>query len=625
MTAARIRKLPELLANQIAAGEVIERPASALKELMENALDAGATMISADVSEGGIKYINVRDNGSGIARDDMRLAVDRHATSKIRVPEDLGRIRTMGFRGEAMASINAVSRLTISSRQEGEEHGWTMECEGHAAGGDPAPKPMAPGTEIVARDFFADLPVRRKHLRSSSTEGSHCRLAFLRIAAGNPGVTFRLCANGKRKELYRAEDLAARAASVVGQGFADRARPVNVPGNRLALRGLVSILEHTSASTLSNRQFIYLNGRFVRDRLLIRAVREGVRDVAPRGDAEYVLFFDMPPELVDVNAHPAKMEVRFKSPRETFDYLARSIREAFSGPLASPPGTGLPDMLGRGGAVRSPQTFPVRDRRPPPEAPPGPTPPMPGLAPEPPGPPGAPVPRETPGRATPAPEPRARMGAEVPVGQLFDPPPVGSAPAAEHVSLGRPIALLGGIYILAENAKGLVIVDMHGAHERILYEALKRRAADGGIQSQALLEPVRVELAPPEMAALRDNGREIGGMGLDIREESDGTALVHAAPAMLDRRDPGALAMEVLSDMAEFGTSNAPEAMRNSILSTMACHSAVRANRDLNRDDMDALLRQMESTERSGRCNHGRPCWHQVTLDQLNNIFLRGQ
>ncbi len=608
---ARIRRLSDTIVNQIAAGEVIERPASALKELLENALDAGASSVKVDYGEGGVKMVSVCDDGRGIPGTDIPLAAERHATSKIETAEDLGRIKSMGFRGEALSSISAVSRLSIASRTAGEDHGWALEFGTGEASGDPVPRPMAPGTEIVARDFFGDVPVRRKHLRSASTEGGHCRQAFLRISAGNPGVEFRLSVNGKPKEHHPAEDMAVRAGRIMGDSFAGQSRAVNVDGGRFALRGMVNVIEHASGGSLANRQFMYLNCRFVRDKLLMRAVREGIRDIAPRGDAEYILFLEMPVEIVDVNAHPSKMEVRFRSPGETFGFMTRAVREAFQAPLASTPSSRtLADGLVAPPLMRRRQApVPSRPYQPSPQR----------LFPES----GSAFGIETspayPGGSGHVPESSPKTSPSV------SPPSPPSSEVEEGDYLGLPLALLGGIYILSENSKGLVIVDMHAAHERIVYERMKSDVDSDEIRSQQLLAPVRIDLAPPEMDALRRNAETIACTGLQIEPRGESSAEVVSVPLSIGENDPALLAIEVLSDIAQYGVSGATETMRNAALSTMSCHAAVRANRKLTLEDMDALLRQMESTERSGRCNHGRPCWHQIGIDQLDRIFLRGQ
>jgi len=604
-----IERLPDGIVNQIAAGEVIERPASALKELLENALDAESSSVAAEIDDGGVRRVCVRDDGCGIPAAELALAMERHATSKIRTAEDLGRIATMGFRGEALASIGAVSALAISSRVAGDAHGWTV-----TGGSAPEPKPMAAGTEVVARDFFSEIPARRKHLRASSTEGSHCRQAFLRASLGSPSVAFSLVAGGKERHSFPAQDLEGRVASVMGESFGDAARALDVAASGFALRGLVNVQEHASQSSLANRQYLYLNGRFVRDKLLLRAVREGIRDVAPRGDAEYVLFYSIPVELVDVNAHPSKLEVRFRSPQETFNFLMRSVRRAFGAPLIAagsgaapvlrPEPSRAPPMGLRAPAVVRPRELPFEE----------------GGA-------GADGPSAYPPRpAGPPPESPPIGGGGSPPAAAAPAAAAGSEPAEQgERPLGHALALLKGAYILAENEDGLVVVDMHAAHERILYERLKDAADRGGVESQRLLDPVRVELSPIEAEALSGAAAALLAVGLQIEPDGDDGALVRSVPRLLGRHDPAGLAREVLRDVAECGSSAAPESLRNAALSTMACHSAVRANRRLNLADMDSLLRQMETTERSGRCNHGRPCWRRFTLDELDRIFLRGR
>ena len=613
---SKLRRLPDAVINQIAAGEVVDRPASALKELLENAVDAGSTSVEAEIAEGGIRLVRTRDDGHGIARDDLALAVERHATSKIGGAGDLARIETMGFRGEALASIGAVSELSVASRTADEDHGWIIEP---SRADDSVPKPMPCGTEVVARNFFAAVPARRKYLRSPSTESSHSRQTFLRICAGNPGIAFALKANGKMRDEFPAQEPEARAKGILGGKFFDQAHAIDVPGAGFSLRGMIHPVEHASPGALGSRQYLFLNGRYVRDRLLIQAVKQGLSEVVPRGDAEYVLFYTMPYELVDVNAHPSKLEVRFRSPREVFEFLMRAVRNSFRAPLGSMFGDRLSQELQPGmrrtdpsAAAHAPGVRPASQNRA------GPAldrpdrgvlgelfPPMKGQLSR--G--SVPMPRGS--------ESEERAGS----------PPVPEIPQrqAAEFSLGCPLGLVGGVYIIAENAEGLVIVDMHAAHERILYERLKSAADAGRVASHPLLAPAEVELAPPEAATLRSSREDLAGLGLDVEPKDGGSALVHAVPQGLEKQDPALLVLAVLSDLTEFGVTGATESLRNSALSTMACHAAVRANHELGLDDMDALLRQMEETERSGRCNHGRPCWQRLTMGQLDRIFLRGK
>ncbi len=605
-----IRLLPDLLISQIAAGEVVERPASALKELLENALDAGATEIRVDLEEGGIKTIRVADDGTGIARADLPLALARHATSKIESLADLERVASLGFRGEALASIASVARVAITSRASGEPHAWRIAAQDGAVS-KAEPAALNRGTVVEAHDLFFNTPARRKFLKTPATEYAHCLDAFTRLALARPQVAMTLSHNGRIAARYPAQDWQARALAVLGDDFARHARLIDEAAGDIHLSGWVGLPAYSKASR--DAQFIFVNGRFVRDKLLAHATREAYRDIlhGSRYPA-YCLFLQLDPARVDVNVHPAKTEVRFRDSqavhRFVFHALERALgrqESAASDPARSPdaaarnPGTPAPDF------IRATTASP------------------------------SPAPRqENLGLAVAEPTAYYRMVAEAlappPSPQSSDEAPTLRYPAKgeEETSappLGYALAQLAGIYVLAENAQGLVVVDMHAAHERILYERLKAALGTRQVAMQPLLVPVVFAATAKEMAAAEAHHDALLELGLELSAVSPTHLALRALPAMLKDADAETLAREILQEIAEFGASQAIAARRNELLATLACHGAVRANRKLSLPEMNALLRDMEHTLRADQCNHGRPTWFQLSVNDLDKMFMRGK
>ena len=582
-----IRALPELLVNQIAAGEVIERPASALKELLENSLDAGARSIAVELDEGGVRRLRVSDDGAGIGRDDLPLAVARFATSKIATLEDLENAATLGFRGEALASIGAVSRLAIASRRADERHAWRLEC---AAGEVSAPEPaaLAAGTTVEVEDLYFNTPARRKFLKSEATEFARCDEAFARIALSRPGIAFSLAHNGRRTQHLPPEAERARAARIVGADFADSAVEIDAASDRIALTGLAAAPGFTRPSR--DAQFLYVNGRFVRDRVVAHAIREAYADVLHHDrHPAFVLFLEIDPARVDVNVHPTKSEVRFRDPGSVHQFIFHGLARA----LARKPGQPQP------AEEPGPTRFPA---------------PVPG------------------GSGTPGQSRFALGGAAGRYEALFGAIVADERRAAqpedapaESPMLGYALAQLHGVYVLAQNAAGLVVVDMHAAHERIVYEQLKDALDRAELPSQPLLVPIMVNASAEEVEGAEASRAALATLGFDVGASGPRELVVRAVPALLADLDAPALLRSVLADLREFGASRVLVERRNEILSSMACHAAVRANRALTLPEMNALLRQMEATERAGSCNHGRPTWVQFPMADLDRLFMRGR
>ncbi|MEP7260382.1 MAG: DNA mismatch repair endonuclease MutL [Usitatibacter sp.] len=583
----RIRNLPELLVNQIAAGEVVDRPAAALKELMENSLDAGALSIAVDLAEGGVRRIRVADDGAGIERDDLPLAVARFATSKISTLEDLERAATLGFRGEALASIGAVARVAIVTRRSDDRHAWRIQCEaGVVSAVEPAA--LASGTTIDVEDLYFNTPARRKFLKSEATEYSRCDEAFARIALSRPAVAFSLSHNGRRSAHMPPEASRARAARLVGEDFAGPAVEVHAQGNRISLSGLAAAPGFTRASR--DAQYLFVNGRFVRDKVAGHAIREAYADVLHHDRyPAYVLFLDIDPALVDVNVHPAKSEVRFRDSGAVHQFVFHALRRALATTLEK---TGVRDDFS--GTPEKSSLTPVFS----------PTFSQSSFAVA------QPAAAYSAMFETAVAEERRTMPADVPT----------QAPA-----LGYALAQLHGIYILAQNQAGLVIVDMHAAHERIVYEGLKSALDSAVLPSQPLLVPIAVTATAEEGEQAEAGRVELESLGFDVAASGPRELLIRAVPALLADLDAQGLLRSVLAEMREFGASRVLVERRNELLSTMACHAAVRANRALTVAEMNALLRQMERTEFAGSCNHGRPTWVQFPMSDLDRLFMRGR
>jgi DNA mismatch repair protein MutL len=583
-----IRVLSDTLISQIAAGEVVERPASVLKELLENSLDARARMVSVTLAQGGIRQIRVTDDGTGIAREDLALALARHATSKIASLEDLERVGTLGFRGEALASIASVARVELTSRTADVQHAWRIRAEGGSPG---APEPAAhpAGTTVDVADLYFNTPARRKFLKTEATELAHCSEVFHRMALVRPDLTLTLRHNGRVLAHYPAADLATRVAAVMGEAFPDSARLVAAGGDALRIHGYAGA--PTAARASRDAQHLFVNGRFVRDKLLAHALRAAYADVL-HGDrhAAYVLFLGVDPAMVDVNVHPAKTEVRFRDPRGVHQFVYHAVEKALAGSAGAGEVTPMP-AAGFG---------PLADA-------------------------GPAVPRPAPmgfhsslGVAQPVAAYNA-MFAEL--AERAAPPP---AADVEH-PLGFALAQLHGVYILAQNRSGLVLVDMHAAHERILYESLKTALAERTVTAQPLLIPVTFHADPLDVATVDEHRATLERLGFEMAALSPTAIVVRGVPAMVAQGDLPALARAVLRDIHEYGASQVLAGHQNELLATMACHGAVRANRPLTVPEMNALLRRMEETERADQCNHGRPTWHQLSLAELDRLFLRGR
>ncbi len=593
----RIHQLPPQLVNQIAAGEVVERPASVVKELVENSLDAGAGRIDVEVEQGGVRLIRVRDDGRGIHPDDMALALSRHATSKISDLETLERVSSMGFRGEALPSIASVSRLLLRSRQEGADSGW--EIRGDADAPVPAAHPV--GTTVEVRDLFYNTPARRKFLRTEKTEFGHIETLVRRLALSRFDVAFSLHHN--RRELLSlgvADDRAGRErrlARLLGREFLAQALFLEQEAMGLRLSGWVA--HPTFSRSQADMQYFYVNGRAVRDKLVSHAVRQAYQDVLYHGrHPAYVLYLTLDPRLVDVNVHPTKHEVRFRDGRDVHDFLFRTLHRVLA---ETSPGQTVDRETGE---VLEPAPAPAQ------------APPQPAT--------GGP---QQPFRFRAAERPAAYR----PSFEVQRPPETAAAvpevaeEGGEIPPLGFALAQLHGVYILAQNAAGLVLVDMHAAHERITYERLKRDRARTGVRSQPLLVPVSVAVSRREAELAMEQRELLLELGMEVDRLGDETLVVRAIPVLLQGGDAAGLLRDLLADLVVHGSSGRVEAELDQVLATMACHGSVRANRRLTLEEMNALLRQMERTERSDQCNHGRPTWVQLDMDELDRLFLRGR
>ena len=598
-----IRALPDLLINQIAAGEVVERPAAALKELLENALDAGATQVEIDLAGGGIKRMRVADNGGGIQREDLALAVARHATSKIGSVLDLEAIASLGFRGEALASIASVSRLALASRAREKPHAWRIEVEGGTVS-PIAPAALAGGTTVTVEELFFNTPARRKFLRTEATEWAHCDEAFRRVALAHPATAFTLQHNGRVAHRLVAAGRRVRVEQLLGEEFVLHAAQVEAEAGGVRLAGFAV---RPAYAAQGGGQYLFVNGRYVRDRVLQHALREAYRDVLHHDrQPAYALWLELDPRRVDVNVHPQKSEVRFRDSGAIHQFVRHTVERALAASAAEQPAVSAAERLGTV-AAHLPPLAPERD-------PFGP-------------------------RADDARTGAAWRGPQVPLAlatgepstfyaKLFGPrEETGTAPALpddDPHPLGFALAQLHGIYILAQNRAGLVLVDMHAAHERIVYERLKA-AFDAHQPVQPLLVPAAFTAEPLEVATAEENADALAALGFAMSALGPSTLAVRGVPAPLADADPVTLARAVLHEIREFGGTQVLAARRDELLSTMACHGAVRANRSLSAPEMNVLLREMEATERSGQCNHGRPTWYQLSLPDLDRLFMRGR
>jgi DNA mismatch repair protein MutL len=639
-----IRELPDELISQIAAGEVIERPASVVRELVDNALDAGATQITVRLMAGGVRLISVEDNGYGIDRNELPIALKRHATSKIASLTDLESVGTMGFRGEALAAICSVSATSLLSRTDGAEHAWLIE----ASSGELKPAARAQGTTVEVKELFYSTPARRKFLKTDATELGHCIEAVRRHALARPDVSFAIWHEGKLVENWRsasdmlqgqehatfADALDRRLADVLGDDFLEQSIRVSNAAHVVQVHGRVGLPDF--ARSRSDMQYAYVNGRFVREKTISHAARQAYDDVL-HGHRQpvYALFIGIDPQRVDVNVHPTKIEVRFREGREVHQAVFHAIHNALAAPRAAALGvesvapaslseqvlfgaanSGIPDQqqsrleLPDWSANRpySPTTTAVAQSL-----------------------------HEKQvlwGQVSAASydslaalSTRRSDSTTAAVGSAFTPPNIneGGSSAAEVWPLGRAVAQLHGVYILAENAHGLIVVDMHAAHERIVYERLKTQLGGTSISSQPLLIPASFAATPSEIATAESATEALAQLGLEISAIGPKTLAVRAVPTALAMGDPVELARSVLAELASHDARHMVERAQHEILATMACHGAVRANRRLTLDEMNALLRQMEETERSDQCNHGRPTWRQVSMKDLDALFLRGR
>ena len=581
-----ITQLPPQLVNQIAAGEVVERPASVLKELLENSLDAGATRVEVDIEQGGIKLCRVRDNGVGIAPDELPLALSRHATSKIASLEDLERVASLGFRGEALPSIASVSRLTLISRRPDADTAWSI-----GSNTEVTPAAGSKGTSVEVRDLFYNTPARRRFLRTERTEYSHLDKVARQIALSRLGVAFRLNHNGKAVLNLPAADSVEleeqRIAAICGKEFVEHALFLQHAANDMRMRGWVA--RPTFSRSQPDMQHFFLNGRAVRDKVIISAVRQAFRDVLFHGrHPAYVLYLDMDPALVDVNAHPSKHEVRFRDSRAIHDFIRRTVEAVLAETRPASQDMVAPTQLPYTSQQQSGFALPEGGR-----------PSASRLADQ------AGVYRQLAGQA----------GAGLPAADAGAAPPLGYA-----------IAHLHGVYILARNQEGLVIVDAHAAHERVTYEALKKTYSAGAdVQRQPLLIPLRMAVAASEADHCETHADELRQLGFVVERGGPDSLTVREVPVLLRDSDIEALLRDVLSDMLAGDESKRVEGAVNDLLATMACHGAVRANRALTVDEMNALLRQMEQTERADQCNHGRPTWTQLSIEDLDRLFDRGR
>jgi DNA mismatch repair protein MutL len=596
-----IQLLPDLLINQIAAGEVIERPASALKELLENSLDAGATDIAVQLEGGGIKLLRVRDNGSGIAPEQLPLALMRHATSKIASLDDLQRVASMGFRGEALASMAAVAQVTLTSRHADAAHAWKIEAADGTQSAA-APAAHAHGTSVEIRELYFNTPARRKFLKSESTEYAWCEETFKRIALSRPDVAFSLQHNGRMAWQLSAQNMQQRITAMLGAEFGQHAVNVERQIGALHLYGIAALPAYSRSTR--DEQYFFVNGRFVRDKVLMHAVRQAYQDILHhQRHPAFVLFIEVPPEQVDVNVHPAKSEVRFRESQGIHQFVFHALQDALSATMqesAPAPAIAAPEIKpGNSFVPMQQQRIPF------------------GVAQQ-----------QASYRLweslTEKGDEEREKGNTAPAFDATLPSSPFPLPAVEH-PLGFALGQLSGIYILAQNQQGLIVVDMHAAHERIVYEKLKVAFDRQQMPTQPLLIPVTFSADSLDIATAEEEQQALHQLGFELAPISTNTLAVRAMPAMLKQARAEAAAREVLHELREFGASRALTERRNELLATLACHSAVRANQQLSLPEMNAILREMEQTERADQCNHGRPTWFQISVAELDAMFMRGK
>ncbi len=639
-TPRRIKSLSAQLANQIAAGEVVERPASVVKELIENSIDAGATEIILDIEQGGIRLIRIRDNGSGIYKDDLSLALSRHATSKIYQQEDLERVASLGFRGEALPSISSVSRLEMHTRTKDDESGWQVQADGREQLAELQPVAHPVGTTIEVRDLFYNTPARRKFLRTEKTEFNHLEDVVKRIGLSffdvgiqlkhNQKIVFNLQAAKNREAMER------RVASVCGKPFIESSVHVEMAAAGLKIHGWVGLPTYTRSQ--ADQQYFYVNGRMVKDRLVTHAIRQAYHDVIFHGrHPAYVLYLELDPALVDVNAHPAKHEVRFREGRMVHDFVFRSLHEALaqvrpenqanaanlSAAHLSSANNDLPNTLSQPVAdvhsnasigANASSTFGLNSSQNP-----GPNPGSSGSYP--------PQIKEQSSMAFQVAEQISAYKALHPSNDVLNnsPAPANGNEPSNIPVLGFAIAQLHGVYIIAQNQKGMIMVDMHAAHERIVYERMKIAHDAQNVISMPLLLPLTIRLSEKEVTAIEEHSATLSEYGFEVSLMGTDSIVVRQIPTLLKDANIDNLVRDVASDLVQFGISERVKEFSNSLLASIACHGAVRANRQLTLPEMNAMLRDMEATERSGQCNHGRPTWVQLEMKDLDKLFMRGQ
>jgi DNA mismatch repair protein MutL len=605
----RIHSLPIQLVNQIAAGEVVERPSSVVKELVENCFDAGARQITIDIEQGGARLIKIRDDGGGIVKEDLPLALSRHATSKIATLQDLEQVASMGFRGEALPSISSVARLTLISRTADAQCAWCVTADGSEQNFDPQPDPHPQGTTVDVRDLFYNTPARRKFLKTEKTEFAHIETLIKRMALSRFDIGFTLSHN--QKEVFNLKPAATetaqeqRIAGICGSAFIENSVKIDFAASGLQLSGWVGL--PTFSRSQQDMQFFYVNGRLIRDKLVSHAVRQAYQDVLFHGrHPVFVLYLTLDPTLVDVNAHPAKLEVRFREDRLVHDFLFTALHRSLADIRPEHSVIHISNSVSRLSEpefIPSPQTRPGFDAKPAYNQRPSQQASLPLT-----------VAETIKAYASLYPEDPSVQKQQHPISQTQDTPPLGYA-----------IAHLHNIYILAETPKGIILVDAHAAHERVAYERLKQQYQQGAVPSQPLLLPIKINVSSAEADLAEQEHEFFSSLGFELNRSGPETIILRSTPALLGNIDKETLIRDVLADITEHGVSCRIQEQSNQLLATIACHGAVRAHRRLSIDEMNALLRDMEQTERIGQCNHGRPTWIELSTNDLDKFFLRGQ
>jgi DNA mismatch repair protein MutL len=605
----RIHSLPIQLVNQIAAGEVVERPSSVVKELVENCFDAGAGQVTIDIEQGGARLIKIRDDGCGIVKEDLPLALSRHATSKIATLQDLEQVASMGFRGEALPSISSVARLTLISRTADAQCAWSITADGSEQNFDPQPDPHPKGTTVDVRDLFYNTPARRKFLKTEKTEFAHIETLIKRMALSRFDIGFTLIHN--QKEILNLKPAATdsaqeqRIAGICGSAFIENSVKIDFAASGLQLTGWVGL--PTFSRSQQDMQFFYVNGRLIRDKLVSHAVKQAYQDVLFHGrHPVFVLYLTLDPTLVDVNAHPAKLEVRFREGRLVHDFLFTALHRS------------LADIRPEHSVIQVDNSVTLQlapEHAPQPQT-------RPDFDPK-------PVYNQRPPQQTSLPlsvaETIKAYASLYPENQPIQKPQQPIPPIQDTPVLGYAIAHLHNIYILAETPKGIILVDAHAAHERVTYERLKQQYLQGAVPSQPLLLPIKINVSSAEADLAEQEHEFFSSLGFEINRSGPETIILRSTPALLGNIDKETLIRDVLADITEHGMSHRIQEQSNQLLATIACHGAVRAHRRLSIDEMNALLRDMEQTERIGQCNHGRPTWIELSTNDLDKFFLRGQ